>query len=303
MKNYFNRISCLIRPDLENSISRALLRFSTYMFLLIVLPSSIFFEKFISLNEAISCISYLSYPFKINLSFFEIYILLIALKVSSVFCAIGFLFQLSSIVSVLSFSLLILHSLASCYSNHYFYPVGIVLLLWAINSESNPWSIDYFLFSKKNLKRPHYIFKFLKIHFSLIFFFSGLSKLRSAGFEWIFSDNLRNRVIMQNFFHDGFFGKIKFEKINHLFISDSNIMITLAFLTIIIEVSAVSLLITKRYAGLIVFLLLCFQLGVVAIMYINFFPWIIVYLVWIFSFVDRFTQSKQASLCSIQIKY
>jgi len=283
--------------DNESDIARALLRISTFSFLLYIIPPEIYFSKFIELNNLVSCDTFINYSFKITLNVSEIKLAILILQVSSFFCMLGLLFQFASFFAFLSFSLLFMHTQAGCYSNHKYYPIGLVLLLWTLNSESGFFSLDYFI-SKKNqvIERKNYIFTFLKKHFSLIFFFAGLGKLLTSGLGWITTNNLKNYMEVMNFFHANLEWSKLFQKINFYVVNTPRVSNFLAAIAILFELSAILLLFKIKIERFIVISLYCFHIGVWILMYINFLPWTILYLPWIFSWADPYIKKFDVKL-------
>jgi hypothetical protein len=88
---------------------------------------------------------------------------------------------------------------------------------------------------------------------------------------------------LQNYFLQGFAGFEFFEKINEFIIMSPVIRQFIGLATILIELSAVFLLVTNGRRWLIVVLIAFLQIGFYVGLYINFYPWFVLYLVWIVS--------------------
>ena len=239
----------------------------------------------------VSCTDYVDYSLKLSSELISLLypILIIAL----IFAALGLLFAFSSLISFGLFSAFILHALAACYSNHLFFPLGLVLLLWFIGGNPTRYSLDYLIFRRQSAKRPQYLFLFLKINFSLIFFYAGASKLFNTGPAWFLTDNLKNMLIMQNFFHEGLEGQMSYGFINEFIVQQPFVANIIGFLVIFLELAAISILPLRRFGKIIVLGLFLMQIGIQLTLFINFYPWIIIYIVWIFSYLDEFLARKK----------
>lgn len=124
------------------------------------------------------------------------------------FSCIGFLTPFSVLFS--SFLSLYLFGLRYCYS--YYHPEDnlliIVSFIFALSPCFRVFSIDALLlrFFKPTLKTqteiPSWPVRLIWLNWSLMFLSAAIFKLKTSGLSWIFSDNLRNRIIFnQYWFH------------------------------------------------------------------------------------------------------
>lgn len=219
------------------------------------------------------------YP--LNLSFTEASRLLLIYKVFLVFSAIGLFCPIAFWVSFGSFFLINFSSIKFCFSNHNYYPLHIAIFLWALLDNSSGYRLDSLWRKPKEDTKPLPIIFFLRIHFCIIFFLSGISKLIQSGFEWVFSNNLANLVIMQRFYFDSFSQAQWFGSLNKLVANAPGfILMMMAGLTILIEVSAPLALFFKRLRYPIIVSIFLLQVGIYLVMYVNFVAWLPLYLCW-----------------------
>ena len=288
MKKIINQwLTRASQVDAESDLAHGLLRFLTYSSLFFFLPAATYWIAFIDINNSITCNNYYTYTLPFSLNETSIIFLSNLLYVFSILSALGILFFISSWIVFLGFSILLLHSFGSCYSNHLFHPLGLLFLLWAVNGTRGKYRLDSFIFTKRFSNNKSYIFKFLKINFCLIFFYTGINKLYFSGTDWFLSDSLKSMMIMQNYFHEGFSSQIKFQSLNRAIVNFSYLPNILAFLTILIEIGTIFALFFKKKDWLFVLPMFIVQVGIRLIMYINFYPWLILYYVWVFSWMDK----------------
>jgi len=277
MKKLFNLIKT---QDHESQFAHTGLRFFTYITLILILPDAQRFIEYIDINRIPHCGYFVSYGLPFKLTITTVHFFYWALMVAAFFSAIGFLFRISAFVTFISFSVLILHTLSSCFSNHQYYPLGLILLFWLINGTTG----------------SQYIFRFLKIYFCLAFLFAGMSKLLKSGMSWITTDSLFNMISLQNFLHQGFAKQIDYYWLNQMILNQPVLTNILALLTILIEIGAPIAIAVNRYKWICIALIGMMQLGIQLIMYIEFEPWIIIYYVWVFSAVDFLLKDKFETL-------
>lgn len=280
-----------MNADSESELIYGLARFFTFFGIFLVLPSRKYFASFVDLNSMVSCTDYIDYSLKITSELISLFYPV--LVISLVFSALGFLFTLSSLLSFGLFSVFILHALGACYSNHIFFPLGLVLLLWFIGGNPTRYSLDYLIIRQPPSTKPQYLFLFLKINFCLVFFYAGASKLYNSGASWFLTDNLKNMLIMQNFFHARFDQSLGYGFINDFIVHQPFVANVIGFLVVFLELSAISILPLRRYGKIIVLGLCLMQIGIQLTFFINFYPWIVVYIVWIFSYLDELLVRKK----------
>ena len=110
-----------------------------------------------------------------------IYLLYKAILVSALFCAVGFLYRLCSVVFFFTFTWAQLLD-ASNYLNHYYLVVLIAFLLifFPLNAA---FSLDVKLnLAKKRNRVPSYFAKILQLQLGIVYFFAGLAKLN---YDWL----------------------------------------------------------------------------------------------------------------------
>ncbi len=266
-------------------------RFFTYAAIFWLLPPKEYFNSFTELNSVISCSDYLSYSTKFVLSPEMISIFYPILASALILSAFGFLFNVFSAISFILFSGFIIHTLGACYSNHQYYPLGLVLLLWMVGGNLSRYSLDYLIFRKPPPAAANYLFLFLKINFCLIFFYAGMSKLMTSGFDWFLSDNLKLMLTMQNYFHEGSSAQISYSSVNAFIVAQPSIANLLAGMTVVIEISTLLILPLRKFGWIVLVGLVLLQIGIKLTLYINFLPWLPLYFVWFFSFLDKYLRN------------
>ncbi|OFZ29184.1 MAG: hypothetical protein A2622_14170 [Bdellovibrionales bacterium RIFCSPHIGHO2_01_FULL_40_29] len=287
----FKRYLSFKIEDSELDISHALLRMATFLVLIFVMPSKEYFIKFIEINQLSQCSDYVFYSLPFRLTADSIRWISSVMVVFSIFSAVGFLFRFSAFMTFISFSILILHALGSCYSNHYIYPIGLVLLLWVINGSPGRYSVDNY-FRKTKIVSKSYIFTFLKIYFALAFFFAGLSKLMNSGTAWFTENSLQNMMAIQNYMHEGHLDYNRFSQINQFVLGYPTSIKILAFLVVLVEIMALLTIFLKKNGIYIVMSLALMQIGIKILMYISFTPWMILYFPWIIPIGEDICRKK-----------
>lgn len=296
MKLIFKKIKQALaqKKDSESEFLYFVLRLITYSTTLVILPPINYYVKLIHFNDSVVCSQYVD--FNLNLSADTLFLLHRSLIIFLVCSAIGLFSQISALISFGLFTVLTVHTLSSCYANHAFFPVGLVLLIWCINNQATKYSVDHWvasqLFKKTKVQQKFTssIFIYLRLHFALVFTFAGLTKLRMGGLGWFLSDNLSNRMALQNFLQNRPTIDWPYLKtLNHFVIETPHLAQVLGFIVITIELSMFSLAFIKnrRLQILLVLLMAFLQINFYMIMYINFYPWVVLYLVWIVTFLEK----------------
>lgn len=249
--------------------------------LLFLTTTSDYITHFSNLPTQLECHFSMGAWYTLELNFEQSLWLLRIYKASLLLSMIGLFSVFSFWTSFLSFFILNLNSAKFCVFNHNYYPLIIALFFWALLDNASDFRVDQLIWKNKKKSEPLPLMFFLRAHFCLIFFFSGLSKLRHSGLDWILSENLHHMAVMQRFYFESFPQAQTFEGFNRLFISQSWLAQPLAFLTIFAELSAPLTLFIRKTSWFIVRLLLLLQLGILAFMYINFASWLPLYICWI----------------------
>ena len=215
-------------------------------------------------------------------SFSEVSTLILIYKIALVFSAVGFLSIISFWISFLSFFVIVMNSIKFCFFNHNYYAIPIALFLWALLDNSSDYRLDRLWQKKKLLVEPLPLILFLRIHFCIIFFLSGYTKLRNSGIEWIFSNTLQNVIALQRFNYDSF-PQAKWFHVLNIWITSfpSYVIYALALFVVLAEISAPLALFSKRLRYPILLSLLSLQVGIYFFMYLNFVAWLPLYLCWL----------------------
>lgn len=233
-----------------------------------ILPSSL------QCSEAMGAWLYI--PLSLKQSFW----LLSFYKLSLLFSAIGLFTSVAFWCSFLSFYILNFSAARFCVFNHIYYPLIIALFLWALLDNSSSLRLDHF-FKKRVAEKPQLpLILFLRIHFCIVFFLSGFTKLSYSGFDWALSNNLQNMIIMQRLYFADLPTWETFYPIN-IFISQFALLCkVMAIGTLCFEFFAPLMLFFKRYAAFAYRALLIMQIGIVLTFFINFSSWLPLYLCW-----------------------
>ncbi len=223
----------------------------------------------------------------LDLSRSQLSLLAWACIIGAVFACAGLFTRLSYFVVFISFLLLNACALKYCYFNHLYMPLHIPLLFWGLLDGQSGYRLDRLIFKTKKLpedeenKRIEFFVKCNRVFFVVVFFATGLAKLKTSGFNWIFSDSMMHMLNLQNFASDRTLVPDFFHDINSWLIANPMICIALAFMTVFIEILAPIALFSHRGMKFIVFHLVLMQIGIYVTMYINFFPWFLIYLCWL----------------------
>lgn len=118
---------------------------------------------------------------------------------------VGFATRLSTLVAaVLGFYLLGLpHNFGKVHHNDAL--IVFVLVAMAISHCGDHGSIDAWLRRRRGVQRPaqsgeyHWPVRFVWVVWVIVYFAAGISKLRTAGLEWVFSDSFRNILIEHHY--------------------------------------------------------------------------------------------------------
>ncbi len=242
-----------------------------------------YLTEFTKLNAQLHCTDYMGTWALFDLSYNSALLLLWIFKISILTSMIGLFTQISYWFCFLSFFILNLYALQFCYSNHSLMPLNISLFLWALLDRSSSLRLEnkFFVQKEARLETSSYLFRAMKIHFCIIFFASGLSKLRYGGLSWIFSDSMENKLLLQNYYYANNYAHQTFSFLNYWVISHPLFCKFLAFGTVLIELAAPFAFYKKNLARLIIPQILIMQIGIFVLMYLNFSPWLSIYVFWL----------------------
>jgi hypothetical protein len=168
-------------------------------------------------------------------------------------------------------------------------PVIYFLMIFALYAENDKISIDHFLSLKKkgisklnqllrsdDEKHSHIILLHLLVITSLIYFFTGISKLIIVGFEWASSGYMNRLLLREYLFHLNvlpFFSKVIIE---YEFLG-----LLSGVLTIVLEISLLVVVLLKRNITLFVIGLAGMHIMIALTMEVFFFDQFILYLLFI----------------------
>ncbi len=132
-------------------------------------------------------------------------ILELAWRCFILFSCFGFLTPLSVLIS----SVLSLYLLGLRYCYGYYHPEDCLLILasfiFVMAPCSQMFSLDYLMTRrfKPNLvpptETPRWPQRLIWLIWSLMFFAAAIAKLKKSGLSWVFSDNLRNQIIFNQY--------------------------------------------------------------------------------------------------------
>lgn len=205
-------------------------------------------------------------------------ILVSVFKVSTVFALIGLRTRWASALALLSLTTLSFNAFKICYFNHQFLPIHLGLLFWSLYGASSAFQVEaYFRRIPDDERDRVWLMRSMRAYFCIVFFLSGISKLRGGGLEWMFGETLRNMLIVQNYVHEGFAGAGWFIGLNGLIVSTQVIPMMSAILRVVSEILAPLVFFNTRARPWLVFQLGLFQVMIYLTMYINFAPWAALY--------------------------
>lgn len=200
---------------------------------------------------------------------------------------LGLLTPLAIAGTTLILSSLITANMAAGLGNHAYYPLVAFFLSLLFSRCGDHYSVDAFIRRRFDLRpadrnQPlHGItLRFMQFYLILIFFLSGLAKLRAAGLDWIFSDNLKNILAWSQLLSPDKKTPLS-EYVIVTVVQYPYIGQLLALSTILLEITAPLLFILIPKKWILPTLLFGFQIINSLILKINFQPWIILYLCWI----------------------
>lgn len=171
-------------------------------------------------------------------------------------------------LSLTLISYLLLYWSRFCFTTHELAPLPVSLLLWNLSNRDLP---------------PSTAIRFQQIHFSLIFFAAGVSKMLNGGSEWTHAHSLQNILVLQNYLFEGAWIFEQQVQLNQWLAKQQSLCQALSFLVLAVELGAPLALIRSRfglhYLGVIGPALM--QITIFLVVYINFVTWIPLYLFWI----------------------
>lgn len=252
---------------------------------LLITANSEYWRPFGQMAPLLYCEKTMGVWFNLSLSSTQIELIILTYKIGLVGSLLGLLTRLSFAISLISLSVLNIYVLKFCYFSHHLMPIHISLFFWLLLDRNSAYRLDNFLFKKwmrsPGSGDPNFLFGVMKWHFVIIFFLSGLAKLRVAGIDWIITDSLEKTVLMQNFYYENAPARAHFASLNTFLMQFPLVFNFMAFMTIFLELIAPVALLSKKAARWIVSDLLIMQVGIYLVMFIKFSPWIALYVFWI----------------------
>lgn len=241
--------------------------------------------NFASIPNQATCSETAGVIFDLWLGATALNILVGVFKVSTICALIGLWTRWASVFALLSLSTLSLNAFKICYFNHQFLPIHLGLLFWSLYGSSSAFQIDSYFRRKIRSEFDHdgdrdriWLMGSMRAYFCIVFFLSGVSKLRGGGWEWMFGDTLRNMLIVQNYVHEGFAGANWFIGLNGLIVGAGVVPMMAATLRVVSEILAPLAFFNTRLRPWLVIQLGLFQIMIYLTMYINFAPWAALYI-------------------------
>ena len=180
---------------------------------------------------------------------------------SGVFSAVNFYYKINSfiffIITFLGLSLFYNYG----FQTHAYIPVTLVSFVMC--------------FGKNNR-----IF-LVRVVFVSLFFMAGMSKLRNSGLDWIFTENLQNWLINSTLFFRDNLNDVQRMGLNYYIAKNLLLCQILALGVVLLEVSAPLALISKKARTIIPTLLFLMQVTVFFTIFVNFKPYLLMYLFWV----------------------
>lgn len=120
-------------------------------------------------------------------------------KVSLIFCALGIAFPISSFVSFLGILIMAGIPLNFGKIHHVNHMPVVVMGILAFNFFPGAYSVDNFIRRKfTKISAPLYTtwaLRTCQVYMCIVYFASGLQKMKNTGLSWIFSDNMQHIIL------------------------------------------------------------------------------------------------------------
>lgn len=187
---------------------------------------------------------------------------------SLIAAAVGYKTDVTDWLSLLGLSCLQLYWSQFCFTTHELTPLPVSMLLWNLSFRSTDLNASV---------------RFQRIHFCIVFFAAGVSKLLTAGNEWIHENSLQNILMLQNFLFEDAWLFHSQVALNQWLVNRPDICRILSISVLAIELGAPLALLQSRFSlhYLAVLAPAFMQIGILLVVYINFATWIPLYLFWI----------------------
>jgi hypothetical protein len=91
---------------------------------------------------------------------------------------------------------------------HDYHVLAVMLLVLAVSACGDALSLDRWLATRRGRAAPaaseryQWPVKLIQLSLGLMFFFAVCNKLAEDGLEWVFSENMRNTLLVRNFVHE-----------------------------------------------------------------------------------------------------
>ena len=244
-----------------------------YSFFQPIYSSSWVFTNFDTFYEPISFFKLLSFDEMMwlnSINLFDIW------KYCMAFSAIGLLYPLSSSLSFVGLLYLAGIGLNFGKIHHVNHMPVVILGIMAMNINPGSISVDAYMAKLKGIRLPeitHWPLRTAQIYMVILYFASGFQKFRNSGLEWVFSDNMQTIILTRPTVTDLGLWIARFPLLCK----------SIAFITLLAEITAPLALVSKRYKLLVIPCLFLFHIGTLSILGLHgyFIPYNLCFLVWL----------------------
>lgn len=225
-------------------------------------------------------------------------------QLSTVFCAIGFLYRWVAPVWWLSCLLVTTNGHSFGYQGHVFMPVVLAGLPLALAQASRVLSFDSWL--ARRLGRSPKVgsalgdrisIRSVQVVLVLAYFAAGVAKLRHGGLDWMTGDTLRNYLFRSSVIYSDTNALAHLLSLNDRLIRFPILCNLLAFFAVITEVAAPAAFFWRRASYIVIPLIVALQVGIFFTMYVRFTPYLALVAAWInWHGLFRWKESQNAQL-------
>ena len=201
-------------------------------------------------------------------------------------CALGLGYRVIAPLNFVAGFILMNYAHSFGYQTHTYMPVLLVGLTLSFAAASDVLSVDSILFRKRlkpsiDVRLYALPLRIAQGTFCLVFFAAGVSKLRAGGFDWFTTDTLRNYFLLSSIRYEDINAVAHQFRLNHALYTIPWLCNVLAFLTIILELSAPLAFFKRRAAWFIVPALFFAQIFIFFTIFVNFRIYLAIYAAWV----------------------
>lgn len=206
-------------------------------------------------------------------------------RLSLPLCALGLFYRVLGPLNFIAGFFLMNFAHSFGYQGHMFMPVLLAGFPLAFAQAADALSLDQIrsksILGTDDPRIYSWPIRTMQLVFCLVFFAAGFSKLRYAGLDWIVTDHLRNYLLRSSIVFNDVSQTANMLALGRWLYELPLLCHVLAGFAIAIEVSTLFAFFSRRFACVIIPIVLLMQIGIYFTLFVNFRLYLAIYVAWV----------------------